>query len=104
VLDWEGTLSELLDFNGRSVSVSIYGTDTEWTLVANLRGILTRADGGWAGAEYLFSRVAEEDANRDDTGFFLLNDRFVSAERVHPDQLTINTQDAVIRVVIDNAG
>lgn len=101
-LGWEELLGEILAFNGERVAVMISGPETGYLPIAYLRGVLTRGTTTQAGGEVLMFRVADVGAARDDSGFFLLQERFLAArwEDPHP-ELTIETRDGTVRLFTD---
>jgi hypothetical protein len=104
-LGWSGLLNEMLDFVGQRIAVMISGPETGWLPIAYLRGVLTRGNGDLADAdpeEVLMFRVADESAAQDDSGFFLLRERFVRARWEYPySKLTIETADGTVHVFLD---
>ena len=102
-LAWEEVLSVILRFNGTRVAVMISGPETGWLPIAYLRGVLTRGSPSSSGGEeVLMFRVADEGAVRDDSGFFLLHDRFLTASWDETgNEVTVETRDGVVRLFTD---
>jgi hypothetical protein len=104
-LGWADLLNEMLDFVGQRVAVMVSGPETGWLPIAYLRGVLTRGNAGFVesgSGEVLMFRVADESAARDDSGFFLLRERFTGARWEYPhSKLTIETADGIVHIFLD---